>query len=391
MAQTGEGRILTTHVGSLPRPAAMVELLKKRESGEPYDRDKFEQALARAVEDVVVRQVAAGVDIVNDGEMGKPSYSTYIQERLSGFGPVPESEWPPEQHREHESFPAYFQRGGAGRGPDTRRKLGCVGEIKLQNDEPLRRDIVNLTNAAAKAKPHRLFMSAASPGVVARFHPNFYYPSGEEYRRAVGEAMQQEYEAIASAGFMLQVDCPDLASGRNTVFAGLTDEEFLRESEISVEILNHALRNVPTDRIRLHLCWGNYEGPHIHDIPIEKILPVVLKAKAGVLSFEGANPRHEHEWEVWKRVRLPQDMSIMPGVIDSLTNFVEHPELVAQRLCRYADLVGRDRVIGAVDCGFETFAGTGRVDPTIVFVKLKALAEGARLASRRLWPGTGSA
>jgi 5-methyltetrahydropteroyltriglutamate--homocysteine methyltransferase len=228
-------------------------------------------------------------------------------------------------------------------------------------------------------------MPAASPGVIARFHPNAHYASSADYRRAVGEAMQEEYEAIATAGFILQVDCPDLASGRNTVFASLSDAAFLKESEISIEILNHALRNVPMERTRLHLCWGNYEGPHIHDIPLETILPVVLKAKAQVISFEGANPRHEHEWEVWKRVKLPDDKAIMPGVIDSLTNFVEHPELVAQRLCRYADLVGRDRVIAAVDCGFETFAGNSRIDPTVAYAKLGALVEGARIASGRLW------
>ena len=385
MLQTGQKRILTSHVGSLPRPPAMVELLRRRERGEAYDRSEFDRSLARAVQDVVARQIAAGIDIVNDGEVGKTSYSTYIQERLSGFGPVAESLWLAEQHREHAAFPEYYRKSAAARGPDTRRKLGCVGAVAVQDREPLRRDIANLKDATAAAKPEAVFMSAASPGVIARFHPNAHYPSSEAYRRAVGDAMQEEYEAIAAAGFILQLDCPDLASGRNTVFANLSDEEFLRESEISIEILNHALRNVPMERTRLHLCWGNYEGPHIHDIPIELILPVLLKAKAQVISFEGANPRHEHEWEVWKRIRLPDDRAIMPGVIDSLTNFVEHPELVAQRLCRYADAVGRDRVIAAVDCGFETFAGNGRIDPTITYAKLEALAEGARIASRRLW------
>jgi 5-methyltetrahydropteroyltriglutamate--homocysteine methyltransferase len=385
MLQTDDHRILTTHVGSLPRPPHMVDLLRRRERGDSYDRRTFEQSLSRAVHDVVTRQVGLGIDVVNDGEVGKPSYSTYIQERLSGFGPVAESLWLAEQHREHAAFPEYYRKSAAARGPDTRRKLGCVGAVAMQDREPLRRDIKNLAEASAAAKPHGVFMPAASPGVIARFHPNTHYASSADYRRAVGEAMQEEYEAIVAAGFILQVDCPDLASGRNTVFASLSDAAFLKESEISIEILNHALRNVPMERTRLHLCWGNYEGPHIHDIPLETILPVALKAKAQVISFEGANPRHEHEWEVWKRVKLPDDKAIMPGVIDSLTNFVEHPELVAQRLCRYADLVGRDRVIAAVDCGFETFAGNSRIDPTVTYAKLGALVEGARIASGRLW------
>jgi 5-methyltetrahydropteroyltriglutamate--homocysteine methyltransferase len=383
--QTGKDRIHTTHVGSLPRPAAMVDLLRKRERGQLTPADAFEGSLARAVEDVVRRQVAIGIDTVNDGEYGKPSYATYIQERLTGFGELGDARWRAERHREHDAFPDYYRKTGSSQGPESRRKLGCVGPVSLRTLEPLHRDIENLKKAAAAAKPAQVFMPSASPGVIARFHPNAYYPTGAAYRQAVGDAMQQEYEAIAAAGFILQVDCPDLASGRNTVFADLTDEEFLKESAVSIEILNHALRNVPMEQTRLHLCWGNYEGPHIHDIPIETILPVVLKAKALVTSFEGANPRHGHEWEVWKRIKLPDDRAIMPGVIDSLTNFVEHPELVAQRICQYASVVGRERVIAAVDCGFETFIGTGRIDPTIVFAKLESLVQGARIASARLW------
>jgi 5-methyltetrahydropteroyltriglutamate--homocysteine methyltransferase len=385
MLQTGTKRILTTHVGSLPRPPEMVDLLRRRERGEGGDPRAFEDALSRSVLDVVRRQVAGGIDIVNDGEFSKPSYSTYIQERLAGFGEVDAARWRAERHREHDAFPDYYAKSAAARGPDTRRKLGCNGPVALRDREPMRRDLENLKRAAAAAKPGATFMTAASPGVIARFHPNDHYGSGEAYRRAVGEAMQDEYEAIAAAGFILQLDCPDLASGRNTVFATLSDAEFLRESAISIEILNHALRNVPLEQIRLHLCWGNYEGPHIHDIALETILPVVLTAKAQVISFEGANPRHEHEWDVWKRIKLPEDRAIMPGIIDSLTNFVEHPELVAQRICRYADVVGRERVIAAVDCGFETFIGTGRIDSTIVYAKLEALVQGADIASRRLW------
>ncbi len=335
------------------------------------------------------RQIASGIDVVNDGEVGKASYATYIQERLSGFGPLDETRWRKERHREHDAFPEYYAWTAAAAGPETRRKARLRRASGARGSRaPFRRDIANLGRVPpAPAKPGAAFMTAASPGVIARFHPNAHYQTGEAYRQAVGAAMQEEYEAIAAAGFILQVDCPDLASGRNTVFADLSDDEFLRESEISIEILNHALRNIPAEQTRLHLCWGNYEGPHIHDIPLEKILPVVFKAKPQVISFEGANPRHGHEWEVWRRVRLPDDKAIMPGVIDSLTNYVEHPELVAQRIGLYADAVGRERVIAAVDCGFETFAGNSRVHSTVVFAKFEALAEGARLASRRLWGG----
>jgi 5-methyltetrahydropteroyltriglutamate--homocysteine methyltransferase len=229
-------------------------------------------------------------------------------------------------------------------------------------------------------------MTAASPGVIARFHPNLHYRTSVEYREALGSAMREEYEAIVAAGFMLQIDCPDIASGRTTVFAGLSDEQFVRECEISIEILNESLRGIPKERLRLHLCWGNYEGPHIHDVPLEKILKAVLRANVAGFSFEAANPRHEHEWEVWSRVNLPTDAVVLPGVIDSLTNYVEHPQLVAQRICRYADVVGRERVIASVDCGFETFIGRARVDPQIVYAKLTALSEGARMASDKLWP-----
>ncbi len=386
MPQTSTDRILTTHVGSLPRSPEIIALLKQRENGRTDDDPgAFDQALSRAVDDVVKRQIDVGIDVVNDGELGKTSYATYIQERLGGFGPIDESRWRAERHREHDAFPEYYARTAAAAGPETRRKLGCVGPVAVADREPQRRDLANLKAAVTAAKPFGAFMTAASPGVIARFHPNAHYSTGAAYRRAVGEAMQEEYEAIVAAGVILQVDCPDLASGRNTVFAKLSDEEFLRESEISIEILNHALRNVPANRARLHLCWGNYEGPHIHDIDLEKILPGVFKAKPQVISFEGANPRHGHEWEVWHRIKLPADKAIMPGVTDSLTNYVEHPALVAQRLYQYANAVGRDRVIAAVDCGFETFAGTGRVDPKIVYAKLAAMVEGARIASGQLW------
>jgi 5-methyltetrahydropteroyltriglutamate--homocysteine methyltransferase len=378
-------RILTTHVGSLPRPAALRDLLLAQNRGEPVDEAALERAIVAAVEEVVARQVAIGIDIVDDGEASKVSYSTYIQERLSGFGAVDPDKLPRERLRDREEFPDYFKATAAASGSATRRRLACVGPVAMQNRESLKRDLANFRAAVDKSKPVGTFLTAASPGVIARFHPNLHYAGSMEYRRAVGEAMREEYEAIVAAGFTLQVDCPDLASGKNNIFIDLSDEEFVKECEISVEVLNEALRNIPAAAARMHLCWGNYIGPHLHDIALEKILPVVLKAKPHAISFEGANPRHAHEWEVWKRVKLPDDKVIMPGVLDTSTNYVEHPELVAQRLCRYADAVGRERVIASSDCGFEHFAGHGHVDPQIVVKKLEAMVAGARLASERLW------
>ncbi len=380
------GRILTTHVGSLPRPPEVVELLRRQTRGEAYAGPEFERLVAAAVPDLVGRQIEAGIDVVSDGEVSKASYGTYIQERLSGFGEIEPGRVPPERHLEHESFPEFYTKTRTGVGPRARRRLACVGPVAMTNRQPLERDLANLKAAVDRHKPVAAFMPSASPGVIARFQPNVYYASSREYREAVGQAMREEYEAIVATGFYLQVDCPDLASGRQTVFAALSEAEFIKECETSLGILDDALRNVPADRVRLHLCWGNYEGPHVHDIAIEKILPVVLRAKPAVISFEGANPRHAHEWEVWRRVKLPDDKIIMPGVINSTTNFVEHPELVAQRIGNYADIVGRDRVIAAVDCGFETFVGDPNVDARVVYCKLASLAEGARIASRRLWP-----
>jgi len=378
-------RILTTHVGSLPRPPALRDLLLAQNRGDSIDHQALERAIVASVEEIVARQVAIGIDIVDDGEASKVSYSTYIQERLSGFGPVDAKTLPPERLRDREEFPDYFRATSAAAGSATRRRLACVGPVAMENRASLKRDLANFRVAVDKAKPVGTFLTAASPGVIARFHPNLHYASSTDYRRAVAEAMREEYEAIVAAGFTLQVDCPDLASGKNNIFIDLPDKEFLEQCEISVGVLNEALRNIPASSIRMHLCWGNYIGPHIHDIALEKILPVVFKAKPHAISFEGANPRHAHEWEVWQRVKLPDDKVIMPGVLDTSTNYVEHPELVAQRLCRYADAVGKERVIASSDCGFEHFAGHGHVDPQIVVKKLEAMVEGARLASTRLW------
>jgi 5-methyltetrahydropteroyltriglutamate--homocysteine methyltransferase len=378
-----EDRILTSHVGSLPRAPALIAALRQRQDGNgPAD---FEPLVARAVADIVQRQVAAGLDIVNDGEASKPSYSTYIQERLTGFGEIDAARLPRERHREREEFRDYYAKSAAAAGSESRRKLACIGPVVLRDRNSLERDLANLARAAGQSRPVAGFMTSASPGVIARFHPNAYYPSSQAYREALGAAMREEYEAIVQAGFILQIDCPDLASGWTTVFADRDEREFVAECETSIAILNEALRNVPAERARLHLCWGNYEGPHIHDIALESILPTILKAKPATLSFEGANPRHAHEWEVWKRIKLPDGKRLMPGVLDTLSNYVEHPELVAQRIESYAQIVGRERVIAATDCGFETFMGVCRVHPTIVWKKFEAMAEGARIASDRLW------
>jgi len=381
----GSDRILTSHVGSLPRPPEVIELLRRHTRGEPYDAAELARIVALAVPQIVAQQVDAGIDIVSDGEVSKASYGTYIQERLSGFSEVDAGVIPADRHLEHEAFPEYYDKTRSGRGPRARRRLACTGPIAMRDREPLKQDLANLRRAVSESKPTAAFMPSASPGVIARFHPNFHYDSARSYREAIAKAMREEYEAIVEAGFLLQVDCPDLASGRQTVFAHLTEAEFIGECEISLAVLDEALVNVPGDRVRLHLCWGNYEGPHIHDIAIERILPIVLRSKPDIISFEGANPRHAHEWQVWQRIKLPEKKMIMPGVIDSTTNFVEHPELVAQRIVQYANLVGRERVIASVDCGFETFVGDSAVHPSIVYRKLESLAEGARIASRLLW------
>ena len=387
--QQSADRILTSHTGSLPRPRDIIELVKREERRESFDRAEVDRLLAPAVSSVVKRQVAAGLDIVSDGEFSKASYGTYIQQRLTGFGDADPSRLKLDRNIEFEAFPEYYERTRSKRGLATRRLLGCLGPVAVSDRTAIDRDLANLKNAVAAHKPIGGFMTAASPGVIARFQPNLYYDTLQAYRNAVGAAMRVEYEAIVAAGFQLQIDCPDLASARVSVYSHLSDSEFLRECEMSIASLNEALRNVPAEQVRLHVCWGNYQGPHVHDIALEKILPTVLKAKAGILSLEGANPRHEHEWEVFRRFKLPDDKVLMPGVIDSTTNFVEHPQLVAQRICRYADVVGRERVIAGVDCGFETFAGDPNVDERIVYHKFGSLAEGARIATAQLWPRTG--
>jgi 5-methyltetrahydropteroyltriglutamate--homocysteine methyltransferase len=379
--RTSQDRILTTHVGSLPRPLELRQLLVAKDKGEPYDRAELERQTRDAVLAIVRRQAATGVDIVNDGEMSKPGYSTYVADRLSGFaGHEPAK--PRLDTRDHPNFMAAYERMT---GANVARRSVCIGPIAVRDREPLNQDIANLRDALAQVGVAEGFMTAASPGLVPVFQNNRHYPSHEAYVEAIAAAMQEEYEAIVEAGFVLQLDCPDLAMAHHTSFQDLNEADFLKRAAFHVEVLNHALRNVPADRCRIHICWGNYEGPHDHDIDFAKVAPILVKAKPMALVVEAANPRHAHEWRVWQDVKLPDDKILIPGVLDTSTNYVEHPELIAERLCRFADLVGRERVIAGSDCGFGTFAGYGKLDPDISFKKLRAMVEGAALASKRLW------
>ena len=374
-------RIPTTHVGSLPRSAAVVDFLFKKEQGEPYDAETYDRTMREAVSDIVREQVGIGLDIVSDGETSKIAYATYVKDRLSGFGGDNERQIA----LDLKDYPEFRARMALFAGKQTFKRPSCIGPIRLVEREALRKDIDNLCAAVARHGSRQAFMNAASPGVVSAFQPNRYYPTHEAYVEAIGEAMREEYEAIVSAGLILQIDCPDLAMARHTGFQDLGEAEFLQRAAHQVEVLNHALRGVPAERCRMHVCWGNYEGPHDHDIPLEKIIDIVLRAKPQGIQFEASNPRHAHEWVVWKSAEVPADKVLIPGLLTSTSNYVEHPELIAQRICQFAGSVGRERVIAGTDCGFGTFAGIGKMDPKISFRKLAALVEGAALASTRLW------
>ncbi len=379
-------RILTTHVGSLPRSKAVTDVVFGRERGDPISDTDFGTVIRGAVEDVVARQRSAGVDVVSDGEMSKISYATYIKDRLTGFD-GDSSRDPP---ADLQDFPAYLAKLANSGGTPSYRRPRCVGEIKPKDARPLADDIAWFKGALAdqtgRGDPATdAFMNAASPGVIALFQPNDHYPSHERYLEALAEAMRIEYETIVSAGLLLQIDAPDLGLGGHTLFKGRPVEEYRRLAELHVEVLNHALRNCPADRLRMHICWGNYEGPHHHDVPMDVVLPIALKAKPQALLFEASNPRHAHEWMCFRDTPIPQDKILVPGVLDSVTNFIEHPLLVAERIERFAAIVGRERVIAGTDCGFSTFAGFGVIDADIVYAKLGSMAEGARIASERLW------
>lgn len=376
-------RILTTHVGSLPRSGAVTELVFAQERGDPVDPFEFGEIIGYAVEEAVAKQVAAGVDLVSDGEMSKISYATYIKDRITGFDGDSERTPP----KDLEMFPKFLARQAKGGGTPSYRRPKCVAEVKPKTIAPLQDDIEHLASAIAAHRPHGGFMNSASPGVIALFQPNEFYPTQDAYLEALAEAMRPEYEAIAEAGLYLQLDSPDLGLGRHMMYKDRSDEDYLRLIGGHVEALNHALRNIPANQIRMHVCWGNYEGPHCCDIEMGMILPVLMKAKPAALLFETSNPRHQADWTYFVDMAdiIPEDKILIPGVIDSTTNFIEHPRVVAERIVRYADIVGRERVIAGTDCGFSTFAGFGVVDPDIVYAKLQTLADGAAIASDRLW------
>ena len=375
-------RILTTHVGSLPRSQAVTDVLFAREgSGSmPPNPDKV---IRDAVIEIVRKQVEVGVDIVSDGEMGKISYATYIKDRLSGF----DGDTPREPGQDLVEHPRLLEKLAKLGSTAKYRRPKCVAEIKVKDLGPMQEDIANFNAAIAANKPKEAFINTASPGTIALFQPNDFYKTQDAYLEAVAEGMRAEYEGLTKAGLLIQIDAPDMAMGRHTMYRDRTEDDFVGLAARHIEVLNHALRNVPADRIRMHVCWGNYEGPHTHDVPMEKLLPVVMKAKPQAILFEAANPRHAHEWKVFRDMKLivPEDKILVPGVLSTTTNYVEHPELVAERLENLANVVGRDRVIAGTDCGFGTFAGFGPVDPDIVWLKLKSLVDGAAIASKRLW------
>jgi 5-methyltetrahydropteroyltriglutamate--homocysteine methyltransferase len=379
--KTSRDRILTTHVGSLPRPPALRDLLVKKDQSQPYDKAELARLTKQAVADIVRRQAEVGVDIVDDGEMSKPGYSTYIADRLTGFA----GHEPAKPRLDTGPYPYFNAAYARMTGENVARRAVCTGPIAWQDRQPLADDIANLKAALAGANVTEGFMTAASPGLVPVFQTNRHYSSHEAYVEAIAACMQEEYEAIVGAGFVLQLDCPDLAMAHHTSFQDLSEADFLKRAGFHIEVLNHALRNVPAEMARIHICWGNYEGPHDHDIDFAKVAPILVKAKPMALVVEAANPRHAHEWTVWQETKLPDDKILIPGVLDTSTNYVEHPDLVAERICRFADIVGRERVIAGSDCGFGTFAGYGKLDPDISFKKLKAMADGAAIASRRLW------
>ena len=370
--------VLTTHVGSLPRTQEIVDFIFAREKEQPYDQAAFDAAMTAAVSATVARQKAAGVDIVSDGETSKISYATYVKDRYTGF----DGDSPRNAPADLKLFPSFLQRLANDGGTPTYARPMCVAEVKSKGQDELNKDIANLTSAMKENGIQRGFMNAASPGVISLFLQNDFYATREDYLQALAEAMKEEYETIVASGLDLQLDCPDLALSRHMLFNDLSDDEFLKIAASHVEALNYALSGVPAEKVRVHICWGNYEGPHVCDIPMEKMFDTLMSTKARYVLFETSNPRHGHEWAVFKdRKRdIPDDKVLVPGVVDSTTNFVEHPDLVTQRIDRFVDLVGSERVIAGSDCGFGTFAGFGAVDPDIAYAKLEALSQGAKAA-----------
>jgi 5-methyltetrahydropteroyltriglutamate--homocysteine methyltransferase len=384
-------RFLTTHTGSLPRPDDLVRAMYAREEGVPVDAQALERRVASAVAEVVTKQVEAGIDIVDDGEMSKPSYATYVKDRLSGFGGSGNTF----VYQDLVGFPNLARRVFGDPGRSRRKTPACDAPIGIRDADAARRDVAHLQSAlsaVASQDPsgdrhcvEDAFLTAASPGVVSLFFRNEHYGSDEAYLAAIADAMRHEYETIANAGLVLQIDCPDLGMGRHIQYAELPLAEFRRKAELHVEALNDALRNIPAEQLRMHLCWGNYEGPHHCDVPLADVIDIVFRAKPSAIVLEAANPRHAHEWQLFETVKLPDGKLLVPGVIESKSNFVEHPELVAQRIGRYANLVGRENVIAGSDCGYGTWVGQAAVDPDVVWAKMAAMAEGARIASARFF------
>ena len=367
--------ILTTHVGSLPRPKIVSDLLFSRENNEKYDQQQFDDIISTSVEEIVKKQSDIGVSIISDGEMSKISYATYVKDRYNGF--AGDSERNPPQ--DLEKFPNYMKKISDSGGTPTYSRPCCVSEISSKNNNDLKNDIQNLLDASNKVNHKQIFMNSASPGVISLFLSNSYYSSRNEYLDAIALAMQEEYETIVNAGIQLQLDCPDLALSRHMTFKNDSDDDFIKIAAHNMEILNESLKNIPSNKLRLHVCWGNYEGPHIHDISIEKIFEVLMSFKGNFLLFESSNPRHQHEWEIFEKLKnkIPENKVLIPGVLDTTSNFVEHSYLVRQRIERFVNIVGKERVIAGTDCGFGTFAGFGNVDPDIAYLKLQSLVEGA--------------
>ena len=374
--------IKTTHVGSLPRGEELTPLLLARDAGKPYDAAEFDAKVGAAVADAVRQQVDAGVSIVSDGELGKVGYSTYMIERLSGFGGHIDRK----PAADLAEVPGLAKKLAAIMGAQEFVRASCIGPVKLVTLQPLHDDIRRFRAALDKhaAPETQAFMNAASPGLITAFQVNRHYPSHEAYLADLADAMREEYETIVNAGFFLQLDCPDLAMSRHTGYQDLSEAEFLKVAAANVEALNAATANIPPEKMRMHVCWGNYEGPHDHDIPLERVIDIVLGARPATVLFEAANPRHEHEWKVWADARLPDTKILAPGLIDTCSNYIEHPELIAQRVERFAAIVGADRVVASTDCGFGTFAGYGKIDPIVTWRKLRALREGADIAGARL-------
>jgi len=379
---TGADRILTTHTGSLPRPDDLIRIMWAKGDGIPVDEEALAERVASAVQEMVDRQAAAGISIVNDGEMSKPSYATYVKDRLHGFGGESVQNY---FFGDLVDYPRSAEIVAANPGRRKRSAPACNAPISAQDEEAAALDMVNLTNSARDADVAGIFSSAASPGVVTIFFGNEYYKSDEEYVFAVAEAMRHEYEAIAEAGAYVQLDCPDLAMGRHSAYAQMDLDEYRKRVAMNIEALNHAVRNIPAEQLRMHLCWGNYPGPHHCDVAMGEIIDLVWKAKPSTILFEAANPRHAHEWTLFETVKVPDDKILCPGCIEPQSNYIEHPELVAQRIERYARLVGRDRVMAGVDCGFSVHVGMQGIDPDVAWGKLASLAEGAAIATERLW------